>query len=152
MYVCMYVCMYMPLLSFLFSLSQPLSSLGSCVLFLVMYADNSFMVKVDDRLVYQGNLASPDNFAPSLQPPRTVADADDKKPTDWVDDKTVGILEELWGVYFPVLEGEEEPPSYSAFLQHSNYIYIYMCVCVCVCECVFAISLRTKDQMIMKGT
>eukprot|EP00051_Salpingoeca_urceolata_P007240 m.95895 g.95895 ORF g.95895 m.95895 type:complete len:550 (+) comp15169_c0_seq2:158-1807(+) len=54
---------------------------------LVVRGDNSFQIKVDDKQVAEGNLASDDDFDPALAPPKTIDDPTDSKPSDWVDDE-----------------------------------------------------------------
>jgi calnexin len=48
---------------------------------LVVNSDNSFQVYVDHTLVNSGSLLS--DVSPPVNPPKEIADPDDKKPADW---------------------------------------------------------------------
>jgi calnexin len=52
---------------------------------LIVRQDNSFSVLVDQVEEAKGMLTSADDFDPPFTPPKTIADPDEKKPEDWVD-------------------------------------------------------------------
>lgn len=54
---------------------------------LYVQSNGSFSVLIDGEVKRSGSLA--DDFEPPVQPPKEISDKDDKKPTDWVDEKQV---------------------------------------------------------------
>lgn len=50
---------------------------------LVIHPDNQFEIYIDEDLVNSGNLLK--DFTPPVNPPKEIADPDDKKPDDWDD-------------------------------------------------------------------
>jgi len=52
---------------------------------LEIFADNSFVIKIDDAVKSEGNLLSATDFEPPIIPPETIPDPDDKKPETWND-------------------------------------------------------------------
>merc|ERR1711865_493350 len=53
---------------------------------LVVRKDNTYSVFVDQVEEVTGTLTSSDDFAPPFTPAETIADPEEKKPEDWVDD------------------------------------------------------------------
>jgi calnexin len=52
---------------------------------LALHSDNSFEIFVDTKTARKGNLLT--HMTPAINPPETIPDVEDKKPSDWVDDK-----------------------------------------------------------------
>jgi calnexin len=52
-------------------------------LILVLSADNSFKMYIDNKLINSGNLL--EDMEPSIIPPKEVIDEQDRKPDDWDD-------------------------------------------------------------------
>jgi len=46
-----------------------------------VHPDNTFTVKLDHKLINEGNLL--DDFTPPVNPPHEIDDPEDKKPSDW---------------------------------------------------------------------
>lgn len=64
---------------------RPVNDKLSHLYTLVVRADGSFTIKVDNEDVRSGSLAAPEDFSPSVLPPAEIDDATDVKPADWVD-------------------------------------------------------------------
>lgn len=56
-------------------------SLFSLVIILVLKADNSYEILIDQMVVNTGNLLS--DMTPPVNPPREIEDPNDQKPEDW---------------------------------------------------------------------
>ncbi len=56
---------------------------------LVINPDSTFRVEVDKAIELEGRLDDETLFSPPLNPPKQIDDPTDKKPKDWVDEKTV---------------------------------------------------------------
>ncbi|TMW55819.1 hypothetical protein Poli38472_008467 [Pythium oligandrum] len=54
---------------------------------LVVRDDNTYEMFIDQKSVSKGSLL--ENFTPSVLPPKEIDDADDKKPSDWVDEAKI---------------------------------------------------------------
>ena len=54
---------------------------------LVVRPDNSFSIKVDNKVVKSGSLL--ESMEPPINPAKIIDDPDDKKPSDWVDDAEI---------------------------------------------------------------
>eukprot|EP00730_Choanoeca_flexa_P014363 TRINITY_DN6257_c0_g1_i2.p1 TRINITY_DN6257_c0_g1~~TRINITY_DN6257_c0_g1_i2.p1 ORF type:complete len:529 (+),score=129.08 TRINITY_DN6257_c0_g1_i2:171-1757(+) len=54
---------------------------------LVVKPDSTFVMKIDNEQVSQGDMRSNEDFDPALFPVRTIDDPDDVKPADWIDDE-----------------------------------------------------------------
>ena len=56
---------------------------------LVLTEDDQFRVKIDNRVVSQGDLHDKNLFRPPFTPEKTIPDPEDKKPEHWVDESTI---------------------------------------------------------------
>eukprot|EP00045_Choanoeca_perplexa_P018659 m.293261 g.293261 ORF g.293261 m.293261 type:complete len:505 (-) comp19847_c0_seq1:73-1587(-) len=54
---------------------------------LVVRPDSTFVMRIDNQQVSQGDLRSNEDFDPPLQPAKTIDDETDSKPADWIDDE-----------------------------------------------------------------
>ncbi|CAG8516913.1 5126_t:CDS:10 [Paraglomus occultum] len=54
---------------------------------LIVRPDNSFEIRVNDKVEKSGNLL--ESFSPPVNPPKDIDDPDDKKPDDWVDNPKI---------------------------------------------------------------
>lgn len=57
------------------------------VLTLAISPDNTYSVAIDNGEPHTGSLLT--DFNPPVNPPKEIDDADDKKPSDWVDLKRI---------------------------------------------------------------
>ncbi len=53
------------------------------VICLVLSADNSFKMYIDNKLINSGNLL--EDMEPPIIPPKEIIDTNDRKPNDWDD-------------------------------------------------------------------
>ena len=56
---------------------------------LVLRADGTFTIKIDNKDVRSGSLIVAEDFLPSVLPPALIDDKSDVKPADWVDEEKI---------------------------------------------------------------
>lgn len=54
---------------------------------LIIRKDNRFEIQIDQVKIIEGNLLT--DFEPPVNPPKTIDDPNDKKPSDWVDEPKI---------------------------------------------------------------
>ncbi|CAD6890898.1 unnamed protein product [Tilletia controversa] len=54
---------------------------------LIINPDNTYEILIDNESTKKGKLH--EDFAPSVEPPKTIPDVDDKQPEDWVTEQTI---------------------------------------------------------------
>lgn len=89
---------------------------------LVIRPDDTFSIKIDNKEEVSGSLLETDIFSPPIQPPETVPDVMDKKPADWVDEKTIVDLEarkpEDWDEEAPLMIPDEDATKPAGWLDN----------------------------------
>ncbi|KAH7830949.1 putative calnexin [Monocercomonoides exilis] len=62
---------------------------------LVINPDDTYKIKVDQRIVSEGDMHKNGTFTPSFTPNKTIPDASERKPRSWVDNEEIDDPEDI---------------------------------------------------------